>query len=333
MPNVKSVLFVGQFDIIEELAALCADLGVSLRVAFGSRQRAAWEQVAKRSPATRAILEDAIEASTFDDVCERAGIDDSWLVLSMGSPFIFRRRHIDLVGGKLINSHGAPLPEYGGGGGMSWRIMNGDRRGVVLLHQVTEGIDEGDVLARQDFDFPEDLRHPQQFLDFQHPLITRVTIDLVRRIVHDGRLPAGMPQTGNSTYYPRLATAVHGAIDWRWEHRDIERFVNAFAAPNPGSFTECSGARVVVSSAEVIDWTPVRPHPFLAGLIVAQGQGTWIVAAPGGYLRLELAATNGITLRLGDRLHTPAALIERAMSTRVDILPGGMRERPAQGGS
>jgi len=333
MPNVKSVLLVGQFDIIEDLGALCAELGVTLRLAFGPRQRPAWEQLAESSNPTRVALRDAIEATSFDEVCERAGIDESWLVVSMGSPFIFRRRHIELVDGKLINSHGAPLPEYGGGGGMSWRIMNGDRRGVVLLHQVTEGIDEGDVLARQDFDFPADLKHPQDFLDFQHPLITRVTLDLVRSIIRNGALPAGTPQTGNSTYYPRLATSVHGAIDWRWEHRDVERFVNAFAEPNPGSFTECGGRRIVVLSAEVIDWTQVEPHPFLAGLIVAQRQDAWIVAAVGGYLSLEFASLDGITLHPGDRLHTPSELLERAMETRVDVLPSGIRERQARGSS
>ena len=57
------------------------------------------------------------------------------LGLSFGSPFIFIK-DIDDFGGKLINSHGAPLPDFKGGGGSSWRILQRDKS--TLMHYVTE---------------------------------------------------------------------------------------------------------------------------------------------------------------------------------------------------
>ncbi len=326
MSKITSVLFVGEFDIVPQLVEAAARHGAEVHLAFGPRQRPAWEALAGRSEVTAQALSSATVAESFDDVADALSLDESWLVLSIGAPFIFRRRHIDRVGGHIVNSHGAPLPEHAGGGGMSWRIMSGDRRGTVLLHRVSEGIDEGEVLRRVEFEFPAELRRPADYAEYIRPRIVETALELVDRILEDGELPEGWAQSGHSTYYPRLATDVHGAIDWSWGHVDVERFILAFGAPYPGAFTTWRGERVAVADAEVVDWVAGRPHPFMSGLIVAIDAGTFIVAANGGYLRLQVAAAGGVP-RVGDRLVTPDDLLEKARRTRVEFLPAGLREQ------
>ena len=89
--------------------------------------------------------------------------DEHALGLSFGSPFIFRQVHIDTFKGNLLNSHGAPLPEFKGGGGFSWRILQGDKRGTSLMHLVTTKIDEGPIVFRKEFEFSKDDILPTDF--------------------------------------------------------------------------------------------------------------------------------------------------------------------------
>ena len=98
------------------------------------------------------------------------------LGISIGAPFIFKNEHIKEFKGNLINSHGAPLPSFKGGGGFSWRIMQKDKKGTILVHLISEGIDEGEIIFRHDFEFDAWLRRPidyekQQYLNEKQILI------------------------------------------------------------------------------------------------------------------------------------------------------------------
>ena len=321
MSAIVNVLLVGFSPILVDVAVQCRDEGLTVALAFGPRQRAEWAELPEGGSLLAGNV-DIVEAESFDEVADRLALNPSWLVVSMGAPFLFRAHHLDLVAGHVINMHAAPLPEYRGGGGYSWRIMNGDRRGAVLIHQITPGIDDGPVLFRRDYGFPPELRTPEQYRRYAIEQDRPAMLDMVRRIVADGELPPAVAQEGAATYFPRLSTDVHGAIDWSWPAPSVVDFVRAFDHPYPGAFTTLRGNRVRVVDAENVDWVPVKPHPFMSGLLVAEDGDAWIIAANSGYIRARILF-DGPPPRLGDRLTTDATLLEAARAARVEYLPNG----------
>jgi methionyl-tRNA formyltransferase len=322
--HIKHLLLVGFSPLLIGLEEVARSRQASVHLAFGPRQRNEWLASAAGATFLNGTLDSVMESDSFDDILAERQLDPSWLVVSMGAPFLFRERHLAAVSGQAINVHGAPLPEYRGGGGYSWRIMNGDHRGTVLIHQITPGIDDGPLLHHHDYEFPADLETPGDFQSYAAAQDAPVLEQLVGRILDLGELPPTSGQSGNATYFPRLATDIHGAVDWSWSIDDVVSFVRAFSHPYAGAFTMCGGERVRITEARVIDWVPIAPHPFMSGLIVADDNDRWIVAGRGGYVSVRVVSNGEKAPRLGDRLHTPSEWLEAALATRVEYLPEGL---------
>ena len=49
-----------------------------------------------------------------------------------------------------INIHGALLPKYRGRNPTQWSILNSETSTGVTIHEMTEGIDEGAIIAQQE---------------------------------------------------------------------------------------------------------------------------------------------------------------------------------------
>ncbi len=135
-----------------------------------------------------------------------------------------------------------------------------------------------------------------------------------------------------STYWPRLDTALHAAIDWNWPAAEVERFIRAFDEPYGGAYTYLNGHRVRLKGCFPVQGEPVF-HPFQAGLVYRIHQEQWHVACVGGNLRIERmlsddAAEDPLTLLPGDRLWTPASVLEQARTTRVIHTVSGPRYQP-----
>ena len=47
---------------------------------------------------------------------------------------------------RYYNFHPAILPEYAGAGGFSWAIINKEKTVGITLHEISEGIDDGDII-------------------------------------------------------------------------------------------------------------------------------------------------------------------------------------------
>ena len=85
-------------------------------------------------------------------------VTDNTLGLSFGSIWIFKEDYIKLFDGRLLNTHGARLPQDRGGGGFSWRILRNERLGYSLIHQVDAGIDTGNIVAVDEYVYPHSCR-------------------------------------------------------------------------------------------------------------------------------------------------------------------------------
>ena len=222
--------------------------------------------------------------SLFQDIGVR---NCTSLGISFGSPFIFRQEDIDEFQGQLINSHGAPLPEFKGGGGFSWRILQRDKRGTVLMHMVTTKIDEGACIFRKDFMFsgeerlPEDLEK-RQLIEEENHLIPWIK-QVIRGEINVAELSSQFhSENAPGSYFPRLSSELHGCIDWSLSVNNLESFVRAFSRPYPGAYTFIKGAK-----AHIMDF---RIHKEVYALYWPNldAEEDLLVACNGGSVRFKI---------------------------------------------
>jgi phosphoribosylglycinamide formyltransferase 1 len=143
------------------------------------------------------------EAKDFPTREERDVVLAEWLqargvelVVCAGYMHLFRKPFFDYYGGRIVNTHSAPLPEFPGAHPIEDVLAAGVRETAATVHYVDEGIDTGPVIAAERVpvnpdDTPEALR--ERVKAVEHRLLPRVVRDLVRgsRVVAGGAGPEG----------------------------------------------------------------------------------------------------------------------------------------------
>ncbi len=252
--------------------------------------------------------------------------DVETLIISFGAPFIIKQSLIDLYGGRVINSHGAPLPEFRGGGGLSWRFLAGDTRGATLFHRVTTIIDDGPILYRKDFQFPWPVQSIKEWMIIDQQEQESGLLDFLDRLLAGEKFLDIDQDKSLATYFPRLNTDLQGFIDFRWPGEMISRFIGAFSEPYSGASTFVKKNRVRILSADFVRGDTDPQHPFLFGLVIRVHLNFYWVICRNGFLKIptvDLKST--CSIKEGDRLHTPASVLDDALSTRVIYTAQGLK--------
>ena len=331
--NVDRFILFGGGQLLAESALRL--IGSGHRVEVVTSPRHAEEAF---SGSTRATLEEfltsaGISFSVTDDVRTDRTVADritsEAVGLSIGAAWIFGAEFISRFQGRLVNLHGARLPQDRGGGGFSWRIMRDDRIGFSLIHQVDEGVDTGEILAYEEYFFPHSCRIPSDYREYA----LGKNLELIDRFVADvvvGRELQSLSQPEYlSTYWPRLHTDTHGYIDWSWSLRDIERFVCAFDDPYAGAISFTNGRKVRLKKCLTTS-SDGTFHPFQRGIIYKVSGGALFVAAGEGSLVIRgVFDEDGVDvmtdLKIGDRFETSIAHLEEARRFRAVYTPLGLK--------
>jgi phosphoribosylglycinamide formyltransferase-1 len=106
------------------------------------------------------------------------------LVVCAGYMHLFRAAFFDYYGGRIVNTHSAPLPEFPGAHPIEDVLNAGVRETAATVHYVDEGIDTGPVIkARKvpvyEDDTVETLRDRVQTVE--HELLPEVVRELCAR--------------------------------------------------------------------------------------------------------------------------------------------------------
>jgi len=245
--------------------------------------------------------------------------------ISFGAAWIFSKQFIDILEGRLVNCHGARLPQDRGAGGFSWRILRSERVGVCLIHQIDEGIDTGDIILFEEYFYPHCCRYPidyQAFSVVKYQNLLKKFCYLLKR--EKTFQPVAQPEY-LSSYWPRLSTDIHGYIDWCWDLKSIERFTCAFDDPYKGASTFLNNKRVRLKKCYSSSNDGVF-HPFQKGFIYRITEETIFVSAEQGTLLVNSVLNeNGYdikkSIRVGQRFYTPAKYIEEAKGYEAIYTP------------
>jgi methionyl-tRNA formyltransferase len=206
---------------------------------------------------------------------------DPELVVVIGWYYMVPRTLRELASRGCVGIHASLLPKYRGGAPLVWAIINGEREAGVTLFHLSDGVDDGDVVAQRRFaigatdTIADVLGHA-----------TVASLELVEEFVPlllDGRAPR-MPQDNSSATHVPQRSPADGRIDWRWEARRIADFVRAQTRPYPGAFTHLHGEQVHLWSAVAADVESRGRRP--GEVVDALPDGGFIVRCGTGLLRV-----------------------------------------------
>jgi methionyl-tRNA formyltransferase len=203
----------------------------------------------------------------------------------------------------FVNLHFSLLPEYRGAAPVQRAVMDGRKETGVSIMVLTEGMDEGPVMAQEKVQI-----EPAESAGELGERLARTGAALLPETVRGYVAGAIEPQPqddSKATYAAKIADA-DARIDWTepWER------VNALVRgtnPNPGAWTTLRGKRLKIFALEPTGAEPLAPGELLHGvdLVVGTGSGAarLVEVQPAGKRRMagsDLA--RGLRLAPGERL-------------------------------
>ena len=197
---------------------------------------------------------------------------------------ILGRDLLELAPHGALNVHGSLLPKYRGAAPIQWAVAEGESETGVSVMQMSEGLDEGDVLVQRVLAI-----RPEDTAETLSPRLARLGGEALveaLRLVERGEAVPVKQDASRATLAPILERE-HGRIDWIMPARRIRDRLRGFS-PWPGAWTTLEGKVLKVLAAEALEAAPApadaaaRPGQARRvpgrGLAVACGSGALLVA-------------------------------------------------------
>lgn len=241
--------------------------------------------------------------------------------LAIGPAWIFRPPVLAPMTPRMVNFHGIRLPQYRGGAHYSWQIMRRNRQGACNIQLIAPKLDAGEVIKTREYFFPSTARLPRDYFEAAMREELAFLGEFLAEVRAGKEFPLARLQESFATYFPSLNTLRQGFIDWQWATADIETFVAAFDEPYRGASTYLDGRRVFVKDAYA-ELGDGAFHPFQIGIVYRRTDQALFVATRDGALVVrcltdESGADVRAAVKVGQRLHTPRAVLEEAMAYRA----------------
>jgi methionyl-tRNA formyltransferase len=242
------------------------------------------------------------------------------MAISFGCRSIFRRPFLDAFDGLVFNCHSTDIPRFRGAATQTWLVLHDEPKIYGTIHLVDEGLDSGDVLIKLSRPRQCDAPYPIDYMRETHAATIEALQVFLNQLESGEELPRTPLDLEQGTYFPRLNTEQHGAIDWNWPGKHIDRFVRAFGWPYPGAFSYVQDKKITIG--EVISVGENEPfHPFAAGLIYrTYPDGSVAVVSGDGGIRVNSLRQGkderrpADFLKEGARLMTPIQQLESSRS-------------------
>lgn len=177
----------------------------------------------------------------------------------------------------FVNVHFSLLPEYRGAAPVQRAVMDGREETGVSIMVLTEGMDEGPVLATR----AEEIRSEDTAGIVGERLATTGAALLTETLEAylSGDLQPEEQDHARATYAPKLSTE-EAEIDWSKSAREIRNKVRGLQ-PAPGAWTRLGGIRLKIHEVRPSDGEPLPPGRVRIdadAFVVGTGDGNLTIA-------------------------------------------------------
>ena len=156
---------------------------------------------------------------------------------------------------RSLNVHFSLLPKYRGAAPVQWAILRGETKTGVTIFELTEKMDEGEIVATQETDILERENAAQletRLAQIGATLLIK-TLEGIEGIRHS-------PQDhSQASYAPRLKKE-QGRIDWANDALAVDRMVRAFN-PWPAAHTFFKSQRLIIHAGRRLADSGTGSHP------------------------------------------------------------------------
>ena len=133
-----------------------------------------------------------------------------------------------------MNFHGSLLPDYSGAHALNWQIINGEKVSGVTIHELTNTVDGGRIIAQESFkiDFKDTAK------DVLKKGIACSTIMLASFIddYKSGRIRMYQQAKTGNEFICKKRTPKDGEITKDMGHVEAYNMIRALVSPWPGAF-------------------------------------------------------------------------------------------------
>jgi len=220
---VKEIAFLGGKEVgakcLQHLVDMAPDLECRVTAVLPTPRGSSVKQIA-----------DQHELPVISHLAEVPECD---VLISVQYHEILRLQDIRKARTIAVNLHMAPLPEYRGCNQFSLAIINGDTEFGVTIHQLTEGIDAGPIVAERRFEISDHI-WVNELVD----IATSESLELFRdaigpivqetfELVDQSEL---IPERGTSLNFRKDIVQLK-RLDLSWDGEKLERYVRALSMP------------------------------------------------------------------------------------------------------
>lgn len=187
-----------------------------------------------------------------------------------------------------INIHASLLPKYRGSSPINWAIINGEKLSGVTSMIVTEGLDSGPILLKEEIAI-DDNDDAQTLHDKLSVAGGKLLIETMNGIEKGVLVPVAQKET-EATYFPMLEKA-DGLIGWHKKAEEIRNRIRGLN-PWPGTYTylQSHGSEekvmLKIFKANIVSRGEVT-SPLPAGIITEISDNGIVVATANDYLLIK----------------------------------------------
>lgn len=165
---------------------------------------------------------------------------DHFIVVAYGK--IMPRQVLKAPKKMCINIHGSILPAYRWASPIQSALLAWEKETGVTIMQMSEGMDEGDILKIRTISIDSDETSETlfaKFADVSGPTL----IQTLHELEHGGITP--LPQDSTQATYCKKIEKEDGLVDWRLSAKEIYQKWQAYT-PWPGIYTMYEGKRLLL---------------------------------------------------------------------------------------
>ncbi len=174
-----------------------------------------------------------------------------------------------------VNVHASLLPKYRGAAPIQWAVINGDEVSGVTTMQMGVGLDDGDMLLKQEVTLAEDETGGSLFDRLAvvgGELIVRTMAELEKGNI------TPMPQDESDATHVGMIKKSFGVMDFSKSAVELERLIRGLN-PWPSAFTKLSGKTLKIWRARVEESEAKGAKP--GEILRAENAGVWVQTGQG----------------------------------------------------
>jgi len=167
------------------------------------------------------------------------------LILVLGWYYMVPKYIRDIASLGAWGIHASLLPRYRGGAPLVWAIINGEKETGVTLFKLSDGVDDGDIIAQKSFpiDFSDAIS------DVYSKAIEASKEILIESLLNDNLTFIPQKDINKFPVYPQRKPE-DGKIDWAKDTIKIYNFIRAQTKPYPGAYTTVGGKKLIIWNAK-----------------------------------------------------------------------------------